>query len=86
MTKTLEQLLAERSPESIMLINALAHQMQIEIKEICPNCEKPIVLDNQKDTNPFKCNHCHTKLVLVIDEGSYLGLKKPHLKIVEKLD
>lgn len=70
MLKTLNDHLAERSPESVERINglaeALAHAIPMNMKRLCPSCKEGIVLTSLQDITPFHCHHCGVMLVLVL--------------------
>lgn len=64
MLKTLNDHLAERSPESSERINrlaeALAHAIPMykDMNRICPSCKEGIVFTSLQDITPFHCHHC----------------------------
>lgn len=72
MLKTLNDHLAERSPESVERINglaeALAHAIPMNMKRLCPSCNKDSTGSSLQDITPSKCKACGEILILIVDE------------------
>ena len=70
--KTLNDILAVRSPESVERINglaeALAHAIPMNMKRLCPSCNKDSIGSSLQDITPSKCKACGEMLVLMVDE------------------